>query len=121
MRFPKSIARRAAVGVLALAAAGGGTVVLAGGASAATTAQTTAAVRHQPNRCAATLTYEKLGFFGGQFVLVRNVCDVEVFHNGFGRHSTENLFYEQQRHGFRTDHFVRNVRDVRVFGGFGDV
>jgi hypothetical protein len=117
MRF-STLTRRILIGTATLATLGGGSLALAGGASAATTAQTTAVVRHDPNRCDETLTYEKLGFFGGQFVLVRNVCDVEVFHSGFGRHRTEDLFYEQQRHGFRTDHFVSNVRDVRVFGGF---
>ena len=114
MQFP-TIARRILIGSTTLAMLGGGGLALAGGASAATTAQTTAVVRHQPNRCDETLTYDKLGFFGGQFVIVRNVCDAEVFHNGFGRHRSEDLFYEQERHGFRQDHFVRNVRDVRVF------
>lgn len=101
-----------------LLAAGAILPAVAGLTLATTAASASAAVKapahHQ--RCDETLTYIQQEHFGGRFVFVRDVCPgVEVFHNGFGRHREEDVFYQTERFGFLQDHFVRDVRNVEVF------
>jgi hypothetical protein len=80
-------------------------------AASASASTTTPGYGHQ--RCDETLTYIQEDHYGGQFVLVRDVCPgVEVFRT---RHHDENVFYQTERRGFLRDHFVTDVRDVEVF------
>jgi hypothetical protein len=85
--------------------------------AASASASTTAPGYGHHQRCDETLTYVQEGYYGGgQFVIVRDVCPgVEVFHNGYGRHRTEDVFYQTERRGFVRDHFASDVRDVEVF------
>jgi hypothetical protein len=108
-RFPRRAAL--ALGAVPLLAAVG-----VGGTALSASAATTTPTHHQ--RCDETLTYEELGGYFPQFVLVRDVCDVQVFHQGgYGRHHQreEDVAYTTERHGQPDFHFVRDVRDVQVF------
>lgn len=85
-----------------------------------TAASASAAVKapgygHQ--QCNEDLTYQQEGYYGGgQFVFVRDVCNVRVFHNGYGRHRSEDVSWQTgSRYGGLRDHFASDVRDVEVF------
>jgi phosphatidate phosphatase APP1 len=96
------------IGAALPAVAALGVGLTAASASASTTAP---AYGHQ--RCDDTLTYIQEGYYGGHFVLVRDVCPgVEVIRT---RHHGENVFYQTERRGFLRDHFATDVRDVHVF------
>jgi hypothetical protein len=77
-------------------------------------AVTDSVIRH--NGCDEILTYDAVRGFP-RHVTVRNVCDVQTFFQGNGRHRdrTEDVTYDTQvRHGGLQFHFVSNVRDVQV-------
>jgi hypothetical protein len=101
------------IGAAVPALAGGAVALTAASASASTTAPGYG--HHQ--RCDETLTYDQQGgYYGGDhFVIVRGVCNVEVFRHGYGRHADEDVFYQTERFGELRDHFVRDVTDVEVF------
>ena len=107
-RFP----RRAALALAVPAAALGMLGATAASASASTTAPT---YGHQ--RCGESLSYVQEDYYGGQYVFVRDVCPgVEIFHTGgYGRHRTEDVFYQTERHGYLRDHFATDVRDAEVY------
>lgn len=114
MTHPKAprFLRRAAFALAVPAVAAGGVVLATTAASAATTAP---AYSHQ--RCDETLTYvQEEGYYGSQFVIQRNVCNVEAFFQGHRHNRVEDVTWqtEQRRGGFR-DHFAENVRDVEVY------
>ena len=103
--------RRALIAGATLPAVAG----LAVGLTAASASAATAAPAHH-QRCDETLTYIQEGYYGGQFVIRDNVCNVEVFHHGgYGRHGQEDVAWQTERHGYEQDHFARDVRDVEVF------
>jgi len=87
------------------------------GATAATASAATRAPAPRPGFCNEDLTYIQEGYYGGgQFVFVRDVCDVRVFYNGYGRHRSEDVSWQTEgRRGGLRDHFAEDVRDVQVF------
>ena len=104
--------RRGLVGATALGALGVVPVALAGTASAATT---TTAYGHQ-QRCDETLTYEQETYYGPQFVIHRDVCDVQVYDlGGYRRHHAEDVTWQTDRYGYPQEHFAADVRDVEVY------
>ena len=92
-----------------------GVAALAVGTTAAAASAATTTPGYGHHQCDETLTYDQDGFYGG-FTVVRDVCDVQVFREGYGRHNrAEDVFYQTERHGYLQDHFVRDVRDVEVY------
>lgn len=100
--------------------AGGVMLATAGSASAATTGA------HDYQRCDEVLTYvtddygQGYGYGQGDEHVVRDVCAVEVIHEGYGYQREEDLLYSTEGYyGQLRFHFVRDVRDVHVFHGYG--
>jgi hypothetical protein len=88
------------------------------GLTAASASASATAPRYGHQRCDETLTYIQEGYYGGgQFVFVRDVCNVQVFFQGNRHHRGEEdvTWQTESRRGGLRDHFAEDVRDVRVF------